>query len=272
MRSRLSLFALALGLCFGLSAQAHGIHIHHDSCGFSTDYDVRVNPDGIAFDRDDGKPASVFMHDGALRVDGRAVAVNQADAERLRAYEAQVRALLPEVAGIAREGVDIGFDAVSTVIATFAQSDTDRHRLVAKLNRQHQQALQQIDHGLGAGVWRQHDLDQLFEKGIGDTVSELVGTVTATAVKAALSGDESQVKALEARADGLDRAIDRQVDARADKLEARAEALCPQLTALDSLQQQFEFRLDGGSRLQLMERNDGSADPASSKVSDVAGR
>jgi hypothetical protein len=270
MRSRFSLVALAVGLCFGLSAQAHGIHVDHDSCGFGTDYDVRVNAAGIAFDRDDGKPAHVFMHDGALRIDGHAVAVSAADTERLRAYEAQVRALLPEVAGIAREGVDIGFDAMSTVIATFA--DTDRGRLVEKLNRQHRQALAQLDRGLGAGVWKRHDMDDLIEQSIGGTVSELVGTVTATAVKAALSGDEAQVEALEARADSLDRAIDRQVDARADKLDARAEALCPRLAALDRLQQQFEFRLDGGARLQLMEHEASHPDKPDRKDSDVADR
>jgi exonuclease VII large subunit len=79
-------------------------------------------------------------------------------------------------------------------------------------------------------------MQDLMENQLGGAVSTLVGTVTAKAVKAALSGDESQVAALEARADSLDKSIDQQVDARADKLGERAEALCPRMQRLDELQ------------------------------------
>jgi len=194
------------------------------------------------------------MHDGALRIDGRDVAVSAGDARRLREYEGQVRSLLPEVASIAREGVDIGFDALATVVASFADDPAERSRLTAELNEQHTQALANVDNGLGRGVWRQHSMQDLMEDQVGSAVSTLVSTVTAKAVKAALSGDQSQVAALEARADSLDKSIDKEVDARADKLGERAEALCPQMARLDQLQQEFEFRLKDGSRLALVDR------------------
>lgn len=254
MRPLITAIALAAGLTLGLPAHAVGMHLHDQKCSFGTDYDVRVQPDGIAFERDDGTPGNVFMHDGALRVDGRNLAVSPGDAARLREYEGQVRRLLPEVAAIAREGVDIGFDALTTVVATFADEPAERSRLTEELNAQHRQALASVDNGLGRGIWRKHGVEDLMQHQVGDAVSTLVGTVTAKAVKAALSGDQSQVAALEARADSLDKAIDREVDARADKLGARADALCPQLTRLDQLQQQFEFRLKDGSRLALVDR------------------
>lgn len=250
----LTAFAVAAGLASGLPAHARGLHMQHEQCSFRTDYDVLVQPSGIAFERSAGTPARVLMHDGALRVDGRDVAVSAADAARLRAYESQVRSLLPQVASIAREGVDIGFDALTTVVATFAEEPAERSRLTAELNAQHKQALASVDDGLGRGVWRQHSMDDLMEHQVGDAVSTLVSTVTAKAVKAALSGDESRVAALEARADALDRSIDKQVDARADRLAERAEALCPQMARLDALQQQFDFRLTDGSRLALVDR------------------
>ncbi|HEV2540975.1 MAG TPA: DUF2884 family protein [Frateuria sp.] len=256
MRPLITTLALAASLALGLPAQAGGVHLHDQRCSFGTDYDVQVQPGGIAFDRDDGTPGRVFMHDGTLRVDGRAVAVSAGDAVRLREYEGQVRRLLPEVAAIAREGVDIGFDALTTVVATFADEPAERSRLTEQLNTQHRQALASVDNGLGQGIWRKHSVEDLMDHQVGDAISTLVGTVTAKAVKAALSGDQSQVAALEARADSLDKAIDRQVDARADKLGARADALCPQLARLDQLQQQFEFRLKDGSRLALVDRQE----------------
>jgi hypothetical protein len=267
MRKTLLLLTLAIGATFGATAQAHERHVHVDQCNFSTDYDVRVNGDGLAFSRDDGKPASVFMHDGHLRVEGRDVTVSAADSERLRQYESAVRALLPEVAGMAREGLDIGFSAMTTVATTFAENGDERQRLLLKLNRERASAMQRIDAGIGAGVWMQDDMQDVIEDGVEGAVSELVSTVAAGAVRAALSGDQSKIAALEARADSLDKSIDKEVNARADKLDARAQALCPRLTALDTLQQQMAFRLPDGSTLKLIDaRPDRDSDAAPDKV------
>jgi hypothetical protein len=253
MRPLILAFALATGMALGMPAQAHGLHVNDRECSFGTEYDVLVKPGGLTFERQDGTPQSVFMHDGALRVDGRDVAVSAGDAGRLREYESQVRSLLPEIASIAREGVDIGFNALATVVATFADDPAERSRLVAELEDQHRQALARVDDGLGHGVWRRRGMQDLMENQVGGAVSTLVSTVTAKAVKAALSGDESQVAALEARADALEKSIDKEVDARADKLGERAEALCPRMERLDELQQAFEFRLKDGSRLALVD-------------------
>ncbi|MGN2253007.1 DUF2884 family protein [Frateuria sp. GZRe12] len=266
MRTLILSLAIATGLVLGAPAQAGGLHVNHEQCNFGTDYDVLVKPEGITFERQDGKPGSVFMHEGALRIDGRDVAVSAADASRLREYEGQVRSLLPEVASIAREGVDIGFDALTTVVASFADDPAERTRLMTELNEQHRQALTKVDSGLGHGEWRQHSVEDLMENQVGNAVESLVSTVTAKAVKAALSGDQSQVAALEARADSLDRSIDQQVDARADKLSERAEALCPRMARLDQLQQQFEFRLKDGSRLALVDHQPEHDNEASAKT------
>lgn len=273
MRKILPSFTLAVGACLAAPVQAHehpGRHRAMQSCSFTTDYDVRVTDAGIAFSRDDGAPAQVFMHDGRLRVDGRDAAVSPADAARLRQYEASVRALLPEVAGIARDGLDMGFAALTTVATTFAESGDERSRLLARLNRNHARALARIDAGLGSGVWLQHDLEDSIQDGVEDAVGELVGTVTAGAVKAALSGDQARIAALEARADSLDRSIDKEVDARADMLEARADALCPKLSALDRLQRQLDYRLPDGSALRLIdqEQHGRGTSPEQDKLAD----
>jgi murein L,D-transpeptidase YcbB/YkuD len=247
--------ALALSL-FAASAAApapaHDMQLHA-SCSVNTDYDVDVRTDGILFTRADGAPREVFMHDGQLQVNGHALAVDPADTARLRQYEAQVRALLPEVAGIARDGVGIGFDALTTVAATFADSQAERARIIRQFAAQREQVLAEVDQGIGRGQWRRHGLDRMMEHNIGDVVSTLVSTVTARAVKAALSGDHSQTAALEARADSLEKSIDRAVKAPAERLEKRADALCPRLVALDQLQHQFTFRLPDGSPLSLLE-------------------
>lgn len=251
---RTTIFRLAFAAALALTAplQAHDFHGSMGHCSFNTDYDVRISDAGIAFSRDDGEPTRVFMHDGSLRIDGKPVVVDAADAARLRSYEGSVRTLVPEVASIAREGLDIGFDALTTVATTFAEDGDARSRLIDRLNRSRTRAMAQLDAGIGSGVWTRQAMEDSFEGGIQDAVSELVGTVTAGAVKAALSGDQAKIAALEARADSLDQAIDKEVNARADRLGARAEMLCPKLRELDQLQRQFTFRLPDGSPLRLI--------------------
>ncbi|WP_199100169.1 DUF2884 family protein [Dyella sp. ASV21] len=260
MRKTMMSSALVAGVAFGGAAQARNLEIHDGHCGYTTDYDVRVNASGIDFWRDAGKPAQVNIHDGQLRVDGRDISVSADDAARLRTYEAEVRGLLPEVAGIAREGVNIGYAAMRTVMITFAESESDRRRMVDRLDENRRQALARIDNGLGKGVWQHHDMDETIADGIGESVSDLVGKITGEAVTAALSGNQSKVAALQARAESLDKSIDREVNARSDALNRRSEALCPRLTQLDQLQQQFQFRLQDGSRLQLLIRDPNAKD------------
>lgn len=255
MRSTCMALVLAGSVALCGAVQAHDIQIHGGQCGYSTEFDVHVTQDGIDFWRDAGHPGKVVMHDGHLSVDGRDVAVSADDTARLRDYESQVRGLLPEVAEIAREGVNIGFAAMRAVLLTFAENDDERRDMVGRLDANHRQALARIDDGLGRGVWKPHDMDEAIEGSIQQSVSDLVGKVAGAAVKAALSGDQSKVAALEARADSLDHTIDKEVNARADQLGKRADALCPRLNALASLQQQFHFRLQDGSRLQLLSRD-----------------
>lgn len=259
MRKTLTQITLAVALGLGAQLQAHGEQVHGDQCGFRTDYDVRVDQAGIAFTRHNGEPASVFMHEGQLRVNGHVLAVNADDAARLRQYEGTVRDVLPEVAGIVREGLDIGFGAMTTVATTFAPSGDERERLLDRLKRDRIAALQRVNAGLGHGVWTQDGLDDVMEESIQGAVSELVSTVTAGAVKAALSGDQAQLAALEARADSLDATIEKEVDARAAKLDARARLLCPRFATLERLQQSFQFRLPDGSPLRLIQPSQASS-------------
>ncbi|TBR36800.1 MULTISPECIES: DUF2884 family protein [Dyella] len=255
MRMKLTVLALAAGLSFGATAQAKDVHINDGTCGYTTNYDVRVNSNGVFFDNKDAKPASVYMHDGKLVVDGKSIAVTDDDAQRLRNYENGVRQMLPEVTVIAREGVDIGFTAMRTVLATFSENEGDRRKYTSKLEASRNKALTEIDNTLAKGVWNRESFGDAMGEAMGSTIADLASTVAANAVAAALTGDQSKVAALEARANSLDKSVNKEIEARADKLSVRADALCPRIEAMAQTQQQFQFRLSDGSRLQLITYN-----------------
>lgn len=244
---------LALGATGAIAAPAHthGMELH-TSCSVDSDYDLSVRDDGIRFSRDTGSPREVIMHDGQLQIDGHKQVLASEDAARLRQYESRVRALLPEVAVIARDGVGLGFDALTTVAATFADNPDDRARVIRQLGSQRRQMLARIEQGIGSGQWRHNDIDRMMENDMGDAVGTLVSTIASRAVKAALSGDQSQVASLEARAQSLDHSIEQAVEVPAERLGKRADALCPRLVQLDQLQHQLDYRLPNGSPLSLM--------------------
>lgn len=263
MRHHMLSFATLLALATTGAAQATDVHAHHLSCSYSSDYDMQIKASGITFTRDDGHPGEVFMHEGALRADGKEVAVSDADAARLREYEHELRYLLPAVAGIARDGVNIGYSALTTVVATLADNGDERTRLLRELRDRHNDAMRHIEETVGQGRWNAGDDTHLFGDDLQKTVSDLVGNVTGDIVKDALSGDSNRLASLQARTDALDASIDKAVDAPAEKLGERAEALCPHLGHLQQLQQQFQFHLPNGERLQLIDSNMDRTDKAS---------
>ena len=247
-----AVLVLAIGLAFGLPAQAAGVSVHGDQCGYDSNYDVHVTPGGIDFSRSGAQPNEVFMHDGALRVDGRPVAVSADDAERLRSYEADMRGVLPEMAGIAHEAVGIAFDALTTVAATLGGSKHRRDALVNQLNQSRMEAMRGLEASINADHWSQQDFDDAIEKTVSEASEQMASALTRGVMWSLFTGRASE---LEARADTMDQSLEKEMQARSGRLEARAKAICPRLARMSELQQQFRFRLADGRPLQLMTDN-----------------
>ncbi|MDR6938049.1 DUF2884 family protein [Luteibacter sp. 3190] len=255
MRHPLIAIAIATTAAFASASAsaAGGASFSTDTCryDYSTPFDVDVTAAGLSFHRTDGSPAKVFLHDGTLRVDGKPVMVSDADAVALRRYEDGVRKLVPEVAAIAREGVSMSYEAMTSVTLTFAEGD-QRAEILEKLKRKQADSLRSIDEGIGAGHWSSNRMAETVAGSVSDGVGELVGSVTSSAVTAALSGDTSKVAALQARADSLDKSLNREMNKRSRALESRTATICPRLDALAELQRAWKVRLPDGKPLELM--------------------
>ena len=80
----------------------------------------------------------------------------------------------------------------------------------------------------------------------------IIGDITATALKVALSGDEHAAQELEARAKHIEASIEAAVEDRARQLEKRAEALCDSVDDLKRIERALSVRLADGSSLDLV--------------------
>ena len=243
------LLAIALGAAIAMPAFAHS---HIGDCGLHSNYSLSIKPDRLVFKRATGAPTEVEIADGTLRVDGALVATDAADQKRLRDAEREIRAIVPEVKTIAREAIAIAFDAIGQVSAAFAKDGDAARASASRIARAGRQIDRRIADTDSFDHWQDADVDALVESTIATLIPELVGNVTAQALKVAFSGDEAAAAELEARASGIEKSVERAVEKQSADLERRAMELCPRLRALDRVESELELRLADGSRLDLV--------------------
>lgn len=239
-----------------------GPQLSSQQCGFSTPYDVRVDRDGVLLRQADGEPSSVLIHDGALQVNGATQRLTAADAQRLRQIEQGALAAMPEVAGIAREAVGITFDAFSGVV----EAITGSRSKARKMDRHRDAALAHLDRTLGKGLWQQELFDERFEAEVSAAAEEMAGTLTRGVMWAMFTGGTD---AIDRRTAAMEKDMDRRMEARGKALEARADALCDRIAALDALEEQLDYRLPGGKRLDLLEHTGKPAQRTDATVADA---
>lgn len=222
-------------------------------CGLSTPYNVQVDGGGVWLYRREGMPKEIFFHDGTLSVDHRVQPVSDADARRLRLMEDDARALMPEVAGIARDSVSLTFDVLAGVVRAM----TDSERKARKVERHRDEALANIDGSLGNGRWDQDVFGAQFESDVEQVFEQITGTIVRSALWSAFTG---RAERLEERADRVERDVERMAEARSSALERRAEALCGQVATLHELQDALDYRYHGAPLVMLQR----SANPTAS--------
>lgn len=226
-------------------------HVGND-CDLDSGYSFRIEPARLVFTEDASKRVIALLPGGGITVDGKAVALDAADRARADELERGMRALVPEVKGIAIDAVAIAFEAVGHASTAFASSPSEARESAERIARTATELQKGIEAKQDWSGKADADLDRIIEGAVGALVGELVGNVTAMALKVALSGDESAVAELEARAESIEKTVEKAVEKRSAELERRAETLCTRLHALDAIEAGIEARLPDGSRLDLV--------------------
>lgn len=235
---------LLLGLAVAVAAPAHADDkdaapaLSSRQCGVSTPYNVLVDSGGIWLRQPGQVPAEIFFHDGELNIDRKPVPVSAADAQRLRQLEWGTRQLVPAVAGLAGEVVDITFDAFSATVEILSGSK-GKARQVARLR---DDAHQYVHRTLGRGIWEQADFGDGFEQRVEQAAQSMADSLARGVMWSMFTGGAQR---MEARANKVEAQLERTMETRAQALEAHAQSLCTQVLALDQLQQALEVRYQG---------------------------
>jgi hypothetical protein len=101
--------------------------------------------------------------------------------------------------------------------------------------------------------WNEGEFEKEVAGLTAELVPSLVGNVAALAVQAALTGDEAGAAALEKRMENFEKELETRIESRAKEIETRADALCPRLAELDTLEAALEVRLADNRPLDLIQ-------------------
>lgn len=215
-------------------------------CGLTTGYNVLVDGGGVWLYRSEGAPKEIFFHDGELSIDRKVRAVSAADAQRLRQLEAESRVLMPQVADLARETVDITFDSLEGVVEAL----TGSRRKARKLRGFRDDTLAHVDATLGTGRWDQDFFGDEFDARIEAAAESMASGIGRSVLWAAFTPGGAD--RLEKRAEKMEAELERRLEARIGAVEAKADAMCAQVARMQAIEDALEFRYDGAP-LNLLE-------------------
>jgi hypothetical protein len=241
-----TVLALAL-LLATLPAAARESRVTGTHCDINSDWSVRMHRRAFVFAREDHQPGEVGFGGGRLFVDGKEVKLSSADQARVQQFEQEMTALVPELRHIVLEAVDIAFVTLTEVARGLAsdpkEAIEDLQRAQAKLRAQMDaQPLVALD---GDAVGR------TIEPVVSEFVPQIIGGAMSGALKAAFGG-QKKAEEFERRMEHMEKEIDGKVEARAKTLEPLAEGMCQRMKTLDRLDDELEYRLPDGGRLELL--------------------
>ena len=206
------------------------------SCESDLDYGVTLEAKQVLLQ--DGSSVYVLAN-GELRKDGKSIPLSGKEKQQLRAYEAGLRSLVPQVNAVTREALAIAGEATEFAFATLLGP---QHESVTALrgkfaNLGDELGKRMDDQHLPANPMslRDEDWDVVGEgAAISWNVAEASFALVGKAMRAAF--DEDYAKKWEADLKKMETELDAKVEARAKQLEAKAESLCGNLAELDQLE------------------------------------
>jgi hypothetical protein len=244
---KIAVLAAALALASLPFAASAETRVHNVSCDVHTDWSVRSHRLAYVFARGDHSPAEVGIGGGRLFVDGKEVQLSAADHARLSRMESEMHLLEPQLRQVVTEAVDIAFSALTEVSRGLA---SDPQAAMADLEKARVRLHAQLEaKPLGA-------LDgDAFGATISPILTEFVPQIAGGAVSGALSaafGGEEKSRAFEKKMQTMEQQINSKVEKRAKDLEPLADSMCQRLKAIDRIDDELEYRLPDGGRLELL--------------------
>lgn len=244
----MKLAALAAALALASLPVVASDRGHHDQgCQVHSDWGVDTYRRAFVFTRKEHQPAELGIGGGRLFIDGREQTLSAADHARLSRLEAEMHALVPQLRQVVVEAVDIAFTALAEVARGLA---SDPQRTVADLQSAQRRVHAQMD-ARPLGALDGDAISGVITPILTEYVPQIVGGAVSGALGAAFGG-EQKASEFEKKMKSMEQELHSKVELRARDLEPLADAMCERLQTMDRIDDELEFRLPDGGRLELL--------------------
>ncbi|MEN0035800.1 MAG: DUF2884 family protein [Cellvibrio sp.] len=221
----------------------------HNSCNLDLNGGLRITENAIEFYEDD-RSIYKIVDDKHLEVRGKIQKLTSAQQSLVANYANHIRAAIPEVKGLALDGIDLAIEGVVLVFdgllgeknKVSAQLTTELTNLKGDINR-HFNSGAAISFNRKEGDNTTDLLGKQFEtrleRIVETSVQESIGSLMLAVGKEFLSSG-GNMDAFERRMERFGEEMELQMNARAVQMEARGEKLCNAMVEIDSIEEQLK--------------------------------
>ncbi|QSX30956.1 YggN family protein [Shewanella cyperi] len=228
--SMLTGIALATMICSTAPVMAHE---DHQECNVSLNYDLTMEPKKMVFSSK-GKE-QYRIEPGRLFVDGEEVSLNSKQKALLEQYSDGLAKQVPEFVTLVTEAVSLASQAVSMALTPLLGDDTGAKvdELVANLQKRMDKVMYRNGDSYYVGA-TEDSMDEVFneefEQEIEQMVQNSVGTLMINLGSQILSADggsfEEKMENFGKKMESIGDDIEKQMEAQAEVIEARADKMC----------------------------------------------
>jgi len=247
-----TLLATALTASFASSAV-----YAHESCNVDLSAGFTINPTTIEFLQEENGQENRSLYkitDGkVLSVGGSEVSLSGSQQQLVEKYDAKIRQLVPEVKNVAIEGVDLAVDGVNLAFnGLLGEGNSVAADLTKELKLVREQVATNltIENGITIGVdglesneLLGEDFEQRIESAVEKAVLNSMGTILIAVGQQMMTADGDE-QSFETRMEEFGENLEQEMNARADKIEAKAEKLCVSIAKLDVLEEQLKAEIE----------------------------
>lgn len=223
------------------------------ACRVRSDYDLTLSAGVVLFERAATPAQSVEMSRGNLKANGKPVALGVKDRDRIVAFEAALRGLIPRVKALAQRAVDMSMAAIREEAASTSPKSAADSQLNQRLDARATDLKLRIANSMTSKDWRGATLNRYTAEVLSDVLPLVGGDLARQALEVALRGDLAAAGALTNRASGLRVSLEARIRSRLEVLRPEVDKLCPAFRRLDALEAAVGTALPGGGRLNLLE-------------------
>jgi hypothetical protein len=252
-KTALSLLVSALLLMNASNAFAHDDH--ENQCNLSLNNDLSVTPEHIRILEDDETLVDIYK-DNILFIKGEQMQLNDKQQKMIVEYSASIRNALPEVTQIAVDAVGLAFEGLNVALGELVDMDDheDKFKLLQqKINDKYQGS--EGSYSITKGDFNieidDEEIDVLVEDLVEGMVPSLIGGLISGIGQAIASGEDIDIEL-----DDIGEKVEREIEAKAELIEVRADAFCKKMKIVDKLEQKLVDSNSDFEDLDLLEIED----------------